>query len=95
MVVVAEEAVADVVVGAVVAVDSSRMAETSGEVRVDGVKVVELGEVATRELLPEVGVEHRVTTPSKLEEPPTGAVEQVDTAEPKEVIEYSVFLKSY
>lgn len=72
----AEVADVVVVVGAAV-VASSRM-ETSGELRVVGVKV-KLGE-----LLPEVGVEHRVTTPTKLEAPPTGAVEQVDTVEPKE-----------
>lgn len=84
MVGVAEEVAEDVGVGVVVAVASSKMVETNGEVRVVGVKVVELGEVATRELLPEVGVEHQVTTPTKLEELPTGAVELEDTVEAKE-----------
>ncbi len=80
-VVVAAVEVADVVVGAAAVVVASSRMETSGEVRVKlGVKVVELGEVI-RELLPEVGV----ITPTKLEAPPTGAVEQVDTVEPKEV----------
>ncbi len=85
MVGVAEEVAEDVGVGVVVAVASSKMVETNGEVRVVGVKVVELGEAATRELLPEVGVEHQVTTPTKLEELPTGAVELEDTVEAKEV----------